>query len=129
MSTIIHDAIVVSSFSEDDIGEAAKHAHQLGLIVSTVMPGVVNGWRTFMIAPDGSGEGWQESIDFDVRRAKWIDWAVDAITTERLALDFVHVRFGMDANDFGGATVVTSSNEPHHPRRKAAPLPKRKRST
>ncbi|MGI9410256.1 MAG: hypothetical protein ACR2OV_09295, partial [Hyphomicrobiaceae bacterium] len=42
--------------------------------VSEVLRSIVNGYRTFLIPPDGSKEGWAESEEEDERRNSFVAW-------------------------------------------------------
>jgi hypothetical protein len=81
MGYIRHNAIIVTGSDCTDIGgkhdtlAARDKAIDLGLPCSEIVRGTTNGYTSFLIAPDGSKEGWQESKRQDELRAKWIEWA------------------------------------------------------
>jgi hypothetical protein len=90
MGYIMHDAIVVTGFLRDEVHRARTEAMDRGLLVSEPVQGTMNGYETFLIAPDGSKEGWKDSNSFDEKRNAWLQW----LTTSGLHLTVVHVRFG-----------------------------------
>ncbi len=61
----------------DHISEAHEHAVALGLPCSELVMGLSNGYASFLIAPDGSKEGWDTSTEQENKRAQWITWARD----------------------------------------------------
>lgn len=75
MGTIIHHAIVVTSW-----GDYTKRAHEEAVRccgvenVSAVTPKAVNDYSSFLVAPDGSKEGWPDSAAGDARRATFVAW-------------------------------------------------------
>lgn len=74
MGYMRHHAIIVSSFSD----EAIKTAHQVATgifpFVSELIPHVMNGGYTFLVPPDNSKEGWEESELGDKRRKEFIEY-------------------------------------------------------
>jgi hypothetical protein len=73
MGYIKHHAIVVCGW--DDIAIAHEKAIEIfGELVSNVVPGVINGYQSFFIAPDGSKEGWEVSTTHDDKRDEYIEW-------------------------------------------------------
>lgn len=75
MGYIRHDAIVVTAGSDEDAECARQKAVDLGLRVSGLVPGTTNGYVSFLIAADGSKEGWEESHRHDAARKAWVEWA------------------------------------------------------
>lgn len=82
MGYIRHHAIVVTGRHKWDhdptlpsIIEARAAAVELGcrLVTEVVGPGV-NGTSSFLVAPDGSKEGWKDSDDGDAARDAFIAW-------------------------------------------------------
>jgi len=76
MGYMSHNAIVVVSWNHEDIVKCHNAAQNIGLQVSELVPGTMNGYKSFLIAPDGSKEGWSESDLGDFHRQKFIDWLV-----------------------------------------------------
>jgi hypothetical protein len=57
---------------------AQKQAIECGLRVTSAEAHHVNGLASFLIVPDGSKEGWQDSDDGEHARDMWKDWARSA---------------------------------------------------
>lgn len=74
MGYMKHDAIVVTSWNGEAIFEAAAKARGIGLQVVGPSDKVANGYRSFLVCPDGSKEGWEESCRFDLKRAEYIEY-------------------------------------------------------
>lgn len=74
MGYMRHDAIVVTSRQSEAIEEAAAKARDCGLEVLGPSSAVTNGIRTLLVCPDGSEEGWNESHEFDTKRAKYLEY-------------------------------------------------------
>jgi len=106
MGYIRHDAIIVTAWDEERLSRAHAKARELKLPVSEVVPSGVNGYVSFLIAPDGSKEGWQPSDDGDKNRAAWKAWARDE---KELWVDWTHIRYGGDDDD---ATIEEHSRQP-----------------
>lgn len=94
MGYFAHDALIVTSFWDDDI-EAARDAavDEFGEQVTPITPAAVNGYRSFLVPPDGSKEGWEASRDGDEKRDRLI-----AKLRKIGGVSFVAVCFG---GDFG----------------------------
>jgi hypothetical protein len=100
MGYIAHNAIVVTSCGKADIYAAAKKARDLGLtIVGPPVKEAVNGYRSFLICPDGSKEGWDTSNEGDERRSEWKAW----LRASNHDAEWCEVRYGYDD---GAATVA-----------------------
>lgn len=112
MGYLRHDAIVVTSWKEAHLRTARLHARELGLEVSEVVEGRMNGQTSFLIAPDGSKEGWKDSDDADAQRDAWKAWARSQ--SGDLWIDWAHVNFGGDdarfssLADHNGATETST---------------------
>jgi hypothetical protein len=107
MGYMAHNAIVVTSWNEDLIQEAAREATSLGLQILGPSEEVVNGYRSILICPDGSKEGWDDSNDGDSRRESFRAW----LNSKRYEdgstpLDWVEIRYGPDDNE---AEIVASN--------------------
>lgn len=91
MGYIRHRAILVTDYDEGRL--AAAHAEAVRIftppepdgfqgrplswarLVSPILASPVNGYDTFVIAPDGSKEGWPSSHEGDRRRTAFLAWA------------------------------------------------------
>lgn len=69
-----HNAIVVTSWDKDKVKEAHEQASRMFWWVSPISPEAINGYTSFFIPPDGSKEGWPESIAADKTRSAFMDW-------------------------------------------------------
>jgi hypothetical protein len=75
MSIIRHNAIVVSSWNESLLAEAhAAASNAVPGLVSEIISHRVNLGGSFLVAPDGSKEGWNDSDDGDKQRDAFIAW-------------------------------------------------------
>lgn len=79
----------------EEMGERYEH-----LLVGPIQG--VNAVETWFFAPDGSKEGWQDSNQADVFRAKFIE-----IVLRTEYHDLVHLKFGGDDHE----TVVLSTTD------------------
>ena len=97
MGYMRHNAIVVTSYSDELIETAHKLAVEIFEDVSTITPSKTNGYQSFLVPPDGSKEGWDESDAGDKNRDKFIAW----LDSQRYddgstSLDWVEVQYGDD---------------------------------
>lgn len=106
MGYIKHDTIVVTTWDEDAMPKIhAKAVELLGAIrgaiqegggynlVSPVVGPLMNGQVSFLIAPDGSKEGWNMSDTAEESRRVFLDWLEHEAQVYATALV---VRFGGD---------------------------------
>jgi len=107
MGHTTHNAIIVTSWEEDLLQKANEKAISIfGSIaaVSPITPATMNGYRSFLIAPDGSKEGWDHSNIGDQKRACFINWLdAQAYDDGGNALDYVEVQF---ADDYGEIKII-----------------------
>lgn len=97
MGHMRHHAIVVTTWNHELIDQAHAKAVELGMSVSNVTSEVTNGFRSFLVAPDGSKEGWDQSDQGDQQRDAFIEWLDEQRYEDRsTALDWVVVQFGDD---------------------------------
>lgn len=96
MGYMRHHAIVVTSWKPELLAEAHAKAREIaGALVSPIVEGVTNGYASFLIAPDGSNEGWEDSDRGDAQRAAFLTWAdAQRYSDVSTALDWVEVQFG-----------------------------------
>lgn len=74
MGYIKHNAICVTSFDSEEIKVLHKKAREIfEELVTEIIEGVINGYASFFIAPDGSKEGWSESNEYDKKRKEFKD--------------------------------------------------------
>lgn len=99
MGYIRHDAIVVTSWDEKYLLPAIAKAVELGLPCSEIVESPVNSYCSFLIAPDGSKEGWDESAKGDAAREAWKAWANAAYTNDGLYCQWAHISYAGDESD------------------------------
>lgn len=63
-----HNAIVITSWNKDQISAAVDYARSIGLQVLGPSEPAINAYRSALICPDGSKEGWEDSDSFDEKR-------------------------------------------------------------
>jgi hypothetical protein len=112
-----HHAIVVTSGIRELLDEAHEKATALGCVVTSIADSRVNGYRSFLIAPDGSKEGWEESEVGDAQREQWVKWAHSkAYDDKSNSLSFIEVMFADERKEIA---IIHDSEE----LRRAAPPP------
>lgn len=106
MGYIKHNALIVTGWDYSEIKDAHEKANVLFIhhfrndlslpnvtqLITPIVSGLANEQYSFMIAPDGSKEGWGASDNSDNARTDFIKWMKE---TGRY-YDFVEVRFGGD---------------------------------
>lgn len=106
MGYMAHNAIIVTSEMEGPITSAHTQATALGLQCSAIIKSHVNGIQTFLVAPDGSKEGWAESDLGDELRASFVSWLRRQTLSDGSShLEWCEIRYGSDDRD---ASVVCS---------------------
>lgn len=101
MGYMVHHAIIVTCWDHDRLSklrdEIVSEAVKRGLapLVGPFVESVVNGYCSFLIAPDGSKEGWAHSDDGDAFR----DWVVALMESQvyddgSTWLDWCEVQYG-----------------------------------
>ena len=58
MGRITHHAIVVTSWRDEAIESAHAYATEVFAYVTPIIESRINGYKTFLIPPDGSKSGW-----------------------------------------------------------------------
>ena len=109
MGYIKHNAIVVTSWEDKAIEAAAQTAVALGMSVIGPSEPVTNGYRSILVCPDGSKEGWDTSDEGDERRAqfrKWLEWGNK--DEEYGSFEWVEITYGFDFED---AQVVAHASQ------------------
>lgn len=106
MGYIRHQGIIatgtdcLSIGGRHDTAIAREKAIELELPCSDIVRGTTNGYTSFLIAPDGSKEGWAESTKQEARRMEWIAW----VRKECPCLDWACVSFGGDDPELAGVS-------------------------
>ena len=97
MGYMRHHAIVVTSFNPEAIEAAANKARELGMLVLGPSDEVTNGYRSMVVCPDGSKEGWEESKHGDRSRASFREYLGELDYDDgRANLDWVEIAYGGD---------------------------------
>ena len=92
MGVIMHDAVIVTAFRKQDADAAHAMAVEFAVPVTPIVQSPVNDYYTFLICPDGSKEGWEDSEEGERRRAAWFKWSREH--KDATFLSVVHVRYG-----------------------------------
>ena len=105
MGYIRHHAIVVTSWDENAINTAHEKADELfGEAVSDVVQSQWNGYRSFLIPPDGSNEGWTESDAGDIARERFKDFLRSKAFVHEdgsSPLAWIEIMYGDEAGEVG----------------------------
>lgn len=110
MGYMRHHAVVVSSWDKELIAKAHKVAAESFPHVSEVVPHAVNSGGSFLIPPDGSKEGWEDSRLGDDRRAAFVRWLdAQGYGDGSTSLRWVEVMY---ADDDGEAAIVSRDDAP-----------------
>lgn len=97
MGIIRHKAIVVTSWNAFAIEAAACRARNLGLTVMGPSGALINGYRTLLVCPDGSKEGFCDSDKCDERRAEFRAWMNEQRHDDGSSnLEWVEISYGSD---------------------------------
>lgn len=101
MGYMVHHAIVVTSSITELIEEAQREAFRIfGTLVTPIVESNVNGYRSFLVAPDGSKEGWDESDLGDRRRSRFVAWLRSKYYSDgSSSLKWVEVQYGDAKNN------------------------------
>ena len=67
--------------------------------VSSVVASPINSYWSFLVAPDGSKEGWGDSDKGDEQRKEFIAWMRKGRAEDKLYLDWVCVQYGDDERE------------------------------
>lgn len=108
MGYMRHHAIIATSWDQELLKKAHDKAMEIFNQVAPITPIATNGYVSFLVAPDGSKEGWTESEMGDDKRNEFIEW----IETHRysdgsISIDYVEIQFGDD----DGETKIIRHNE------------------
>lgn len=102
MGYMRHHVIIVTSWNLQQIVEARETALDMFNIhqVSQLIYSPVNNYNTFIVAPDGSKEGWEDSDKGDDQRDIFIKW----LNKQRYedgssSLDWAEVQYGDENGD------------------------------
>jgi hypothetical protein len=104
MGYIKHNAIIVTG-NADYIAQVKGIADILDLPTSPILCSQNNGYYSFFIPPDGSKEGWPDSIEYDKRRQRFKEVLKEKID---IFVDWVEVSYGGDTDK---PLIVNHSDE------------------
>jgi hypothetical protein len=108
MGYMRHHAILVSGELGDYLDRVHKAASALGLCLSPIVLSPVNGVQSFCVFPDGSKEGWAESITGDGLRDDLISYIRSLYFEDGSSpLDWAEVQYGDDEKE----TMVCRSSD------------------
>lgn len=111
MGYIRHHAIIVTSVFENYLKEAHLSAIRIfeNRQVSPIVYGIMNGYDSFFVAPDGSKEGWEESEIGDIKRDAFLK-KLDSMRCEDGGsyVDWVEVQYGDDNRE---TKIIRHSDE------------------
>lgn len=97
MSYKRHNAIVVTSWSKYLVVLARIHAEEIGMQVTDIRESPTNSEYTFLVCPDGSKEGWDESDAGDSRREVFRRWLASQLYDDGSGpLSWVEIAYGND---------------------------------
>jgi len=116
MGYMRHNAIVVTSWNTGAIEAAACRARNIGLTVIGPSVELINGYRTILVCPDGSKDGWKESDQGDKRRADFRDWMrAQQYEDGSSNLELVEVAYGSDDRtaEIEATAWMTPNDEAH----------------
>jgi hypothetical protein len=124
MGYMRHHAIIVTASDYGLAHEALKAAHdkatQLECLVTPITDKGHNGYQSFLVAPDGSKEGWEESESGDHRRADLIKFMMTYRYEDGSSpLEWVEVQFG---DDDWETRIVNDSDAEHRKKQRARRL-------
>jgi hypothetical protein len=105
MSRRLHHGIIVSSSIPSHIKEAYHEAMKVfGTGISAILYAKFNGVVSFYIPPDGSAEGWEESIAGDKRRDQYLNFLI-GLRKREVWVQWVEVRWGDDDGNLPDAVT------------------------
>lgn len=123
MGYMRHHAIIVTSWDDSAIQDAHDKAREVfgkeggtawADLVGPIIPSITNGYHSFLIAPDGSKEGWDTSDTGNVAREVFLDWLDELrYDDDSSRFDWVEVQYGDDDM----VTEVTRDSDLHRRRR------------
>jgi hypothetical protein len=119
MGYMVHHALIVTGSPREDYTPADRHsiedAHRFAVVTAQRLQACevteltalsTNHYRSFMVAPDGSKEGWATSTDGDVTRSEIIEW----LRASNGFFSWAEVQYGDD----GGDNRLTSHDSNDH---------------
>ena len=109
MGTVVHKAIVVTSWSNQMLIDAHTEALKIFPSVSDIVDSSVNKYVSFLVPPDGSKNGWVESETGDMCRSDFIKYLESCRYDDgSTSLEWVEVSF---SNDNREAKVLSHTHK------------------
>jgi hypothetical protein len=107
MGIMCHYAIVVTSRNEYTVRAHAEALRCCGSeLVSNVTATVMNARSSFLVAPDGSKEGWPEFSEGEVQRARFVSWLHrQRFSDGSSPYDWVMIEYGERPHREGAAVI------------------------
>jgi hypothetical protein len=100
MGYMRHHAILVTSWDEESIRRAHQAAEATGATVTGIVDSPMNGYGTFLVAPDGSKEDWPDSDQGDRAREELVRWLqAQAYEDGSTPFDWAEVQYGDEDGD------------------------------
>lgn len=97
MGYIRHNAIVVTCWDIEKLCGCAEVAKSLGLDGLGPSKPLINGYSTLIVVPDGSNEGWGESVEKDGARTQFKAWLKSQRHEDgSSAFEWVEISYGRD---------------------------------
>lgn len=95
MGYMRHHAIIVTT--SQDIAPIYRKALEIfdPILVGNIVKSTVNGYYSFFIGPDGSKEGWIDSMDGDTNRGKFIEYLESQRYSDNSSsINWVEIQYG-----------------------------------
>ena len=97
MGYIRHNAIILTTWDDKTAEAVAAKCTSLALAFTGPHESAVNGYRTVVVLPDGSKEGWEQSDAGDLRRGELRRWTKTLrYEDDSSPLAWVEVAYGSD---------------------------------
>jgi hypothetical protein len=114
MPHVRHHAIIVTSvdltnINVETIGLAHQKAIEIFGIVSPVVGSSINRVQSFFVPPDGSGDNYPTSDEWDLKRDAFVSWLESQVTEDGNSyFTWVEVQYG---DDWGENLIVRASGQ------------------
>lgn len=115
MGYMRHHAVIVTSMHDELLDEARSKAIEffeekdMVQLVSPIVFGVMNGYRSFLVAPDGSKEHWEHSDRAEQARIAFVGWlAKQRYNDGSSPIEWVEVQF---ADDYARPKILRADDE------------------
>lgn len=97
MGYMRHHAIIVTGCLDGYVERAFARAASLGMKPTPISAETTNGYRSFLVPPDGSKERWDESDEGDSKRERLIVFLNSLRYDDKSSpVDWIEVQFGDD---------------------------------